>query len=178
MITIIIILHAQYNPTDSQLKFYPFAGWGHMRCRTLKRWQWQGLTAHTADTDLSVQAGCHCNYVSSLAVDGKHVGDGAVGRLWEDAVADHAISRGGVVRVSGCHLHHRRACGEKLKLARKRGRIIWKADDHQDTRGGRAGKKARIKNKQGIFIEVRRCACQGPPHTYILKYIQRIEGFL
>lgn len=50
-------------------------------------------------TDLSVQAGGHCNYVSSLAVDGEHVGDGTVGRLREDAVAHHAVGGGGVVRV-------------------------------------------------------------------------------
>lgn len=66
------------------------------------------------DTDLSVQAGCYCDYVSSLAVDGEHVGDGAVGCLWEDAVEHHAVSCGGIVRVGGCHLHHRRACGEKV----------------------------------------------------------------
>ncbi len=52
---------------------------------------------HANDTDLSVQAGCHCNYVSGLAVDGEHVGDGAVGRLREDSVAHHAISCGGVI---------------------------------------------------------------------------------
>lgn len=68
----------------------------------------------TVNPHLSVQAGCHCNYVSGLAVDGEHVGDGAVGCLREDAVANHAVSCGGVVRVAGCHLHHRRACGEKV----------------------------------------------------------------
>lgn len=72
------------------------------------------MTARVVDPHLSVQAGCHCNYVSGLAVDGKHVGDGAVGCLREDAVANHAVSCGGVIRVTGCHLHHRRAYGEKV----------------------------------------------------------------
>lgn len=72
-----------------------------------------GSTERTAYTDLSVQAGCHRNNVSSLTVDGEHVGDGAVGALGEDAVAHHAVRCGGVVRVCGGNLHHRRACGEK-----------------------------------------------------------------
>lgn len=54
-------------------------------------------TMHATDTDLSVQTGCHRNYVSSVTVDGEHIGDGAVRCLREDAVAHHAISCGGVV---------------------------------------------------------------------------------
>lgn len=57
-------------------------------------------------TDLSVQARGHRNDVSSLAVDGEHVGDGAVGGLRQDTVAHHAVGCGGVVGVGGRHLHH------------------------------------------------------------------------
>ena len=61
---------------------------------------------HTADTDLSVQAGCHRYDVSGLAVDGEHVGDGAVGRLGQNPVAHHAVGRGVVIGVESRHVHH------------------------------------------------------------------------
>lgn len=71
-----------------------------------------------ATTDLPVQAGGHGDDVPGLAVDGEHVGDGAVGRLRQDAVAHHAVGRGGVVRVAGRHLHDGRACGRRTEVSR------------------------------------------------------------
>lgn len=122
-------------------------------------------TLHAADTDLSVQAGCHCHYVSSLAVDGEHVGDGAVGRLREDPVAHHAIGCGGVIRVGGRDLHHGGACGEKV--------YSWGVDHvhqcRQQQRRPRWERKQDAKNKQATFIKTpmwQRCAFQGPSHTF------------
>lgn len=80
-------------------------------------------SVHSVETaDLSIEPRRHGHDVPRLAVDGEHVGDGAVGRLRQDAVAHHAVRRGGVVRVGGRHLHHRRACGGERERGSQPGR--------------------------------------------------------
>lgn len=64
-------------------------------------------SVHSVETaDLSIEPRRHGHDVPRLAVDGEHVGDGAVRHLGEDSVAHHPVGRGVVVAVERRHVHH------------------------------------------------------------------------
>lgn len=63
-------------------------------------------------THLSIEACCHRDDVTSLVVNGEHVGGGALGVLREDLVSQHPIGSFWIILVHRCHCHHKGSCRE------------------------------------------------------------------
>lgn len=71
-------------------------------------WRTHWCRAHTnTHTHLPIEARCHSDDVTSLVVNGKHVGRGALGILGQDLVTQHPIGCFWVVLIHGCHRHHK-----------------------------------------------------------------------
>jgi len=63
-------------------------------------------------THLPIKACCHSDDVTSLVVNGKYVGGGALGILGKDLVSQHPIGHFWIIFVHCCHCHHKGSCRE------------------------------------------------------------------
>lgn len=63
-------------------------------------------------THLPIKACRHSDDVTSLVVNGKHVGGGALGILGKDFISQHPVGSFWIILVHCCHRHHEGSCRE------------------------------------------------------------------